>query len=572
MFKKDPQPKASANIKSSERRRLLEDICKNYGLSQDKLPKEELNKILPKVTKLASFKSIQGYSGSIYYDENEIPTWFKSRDSIVYPTLFTVWKCPYIIPVIATHPHVIQVLEGGADLMLPGTVPPFDSRAIKGKVVGVVDTANPTVVKCVGISGVDLPSYTRVIGTQGIAVQVLHHSKDELFKINDLIDIPVPTELDLTMPVNEEEPSEESQSEQTTESEEPEEQVKSVTSQASSPRIDDIAETLSTLSLDQIDNFYIRSLQQTIKLDTIELPIIASTFMSSYIYKNLPVIDSSYCNVKKTSWKKTFKFLKAMVKEKLLDVKGKDDDLTIIKLMDKTNPFIENFVPHKTIGSLSKVAAAPTPSKKANEASIIHLYKPTKKARPFFNATTEDFEACYTANELRTIVNDYTKVKKLTNPKNPKQVILDLPLSQLVDVAENTPVARDKVFKDALSKSFTALYQIVMPGQDEKDCEIFKGEPPKISIITEMKIGRKVITRTMNFEKFGIKPQLLSDELKVKCSGSSTVGPCVQNPKMTEVTVQGPHSKIIIELFKEKGVPISCIEFEDKLKKKKKTQ
>lgn len=69
--------------------------------------------------------------------------------------------------------------------------------------------------------------------------------------------------------------------------------------------------------------------------------------MSSYIYKNLPILDSTYANIKKTSWKKTSKFLKAMAKLSYLEVKGKDEDLSIIKLMTRTNPTIENFVPHK---------------------------------------------------------------------------------------------------------------------------------------------------------------------------------------------------------------------------------
>ncbi|KAK6202270.1 uncharacterized protein RJT21DRAFT_118273 [Scheffersomyces amazonensis] len=567
MFKKDPQPKASANIKSSERRKLLATICDEYSLSQDKIPKDDLNKILPLTTKQASFKSLQGFSGTLYYDENETPTWFKTRDSRMYPSLFTVWKCPYIVPVIMTHPHVIEILEGGADLMLPGTIPPFDKRCARGAVVGVVDSANPTVVKAIGRCNIDMWKYDRVIGTQGVAVEVLHVFKDELYKKNELVDIAVPKELDLSSPVEEEVPAE-TEVESTEPVEEMSERTPEV-SVASSSTIDDIAEAVSTLTVEEVDHFYIRSLQQTIKLETIELPIIASTFMSSYIYKNLPVIDNSYCNVKKTSWKKTSKFLKAMVKEKLLEVKGKDDDLSIVKLMDKSNPFIENFVPHKTIGSLSKPSAGPTPSKKDGESRIIHLYKPTNKSRMFFNKIDKRHDNYFTANELRTFITNYTKSAKLTNPKNPKEILVDDILSGIVASPISTSMARDQLFKKFLA-TFSPHYQIVMPGQDEFDAEVYKGEPPKINIITEMRIGRKVVTRVLNFENFGIKPHILSDELKVKCSGSSTVGPCVQNPKLTEVTVQGPHAKIIIELLKEKGVPISSIEFEDKQKKKKK--
>ena len=91
----------------------------------------------------ASFVSFEKVSGSIYFDENEVPVWFHTRDSDIYPTIFTLMKYPTILPTIATHPHVLGVLAKGADLMLPGTVPPFDKRAVKGAIVGIVSHDNP---------------------------------------------------------------------------------------------------------------------------------------------------------------------------------------------------------------------------------------------------------------------------------------------------------------------------------------------------------------------------------------------------------------------------------------------
>ncbi|KAK6458733.1 uncharacterized protein RJT20DRAFT_123790 [Scheffersomyces xylosifermentans] len=584
MFKKDPQPKASANIKSSERRKLLQTICNTYNLPLEKLTKEATTTLLPTNTKQASFKSIQGYSGTIYYDDNETPTWFKSRDSQIYPSLFTVWKCPYVVPTIKTHPHVIGILAGGADLMLPGSIPPFDSRATKGTVVGIVDSANPTVIKALGRCKLNLPQFDNVVGRTGVAVEVLHHINDELYKLNKYVDIAVPEELDTTMPLIEDEDDhledvqKQDQREDSPNTPEKSEDIDKSLESANEPapssrsstpyNFDDIAEEVSQLTVEEVDNFYTRSLIQTIKLDDIELPIVSSTFMSTYIYKNLPIIDPTYLNIKKTSWKKTSKFLKAMSKQKLLEVKGKDEDLSIIKLMDKKNPLVENFVPHKTIGKLNSGPSAPTQSKKANELSIIPIYKPTNKARMFFNKLDKPFSNFYTAQELRQLMDAYIKLQDLINVKNPKTVKVDDNLKAITNLGpEATP--RDKLFKAFLA-NFSPHYQINEPGETGRKGEIRRGEPPKIRIITEMKIGRKIITRVSNFEDFYIKPHLLSDELKVKCSGSTTIGPYPQNPKITEVTVQGPHGKLIIELFKEKGVPISFIDFEDRVKKRKK--
>ncbi|ABN68159.2 predicted protein [Scheffersomyces stipitis CBS 6054] len=574
MFKKDPQPKASANIKSSERRKLLQNICNVYGLVQDELAKEATVALLPNNTKQAAFKSVQGYSGTIYSDDNETPTWFKSRDSQIYPSLFTVWKCPYLLPTVKTHPHVIGVLEGGADLMLPGTIPPFDKRCVKGVVVGVVDSANPTVIKAIGRCKLNLTQFDTVVGRTGVAVEILHHIDDELYKLNKFVDIDIPEELDTKIPLKEAEselaPENEDNEEIAQENKDeivPEPKETAVSQGTQSYNIDDVAEQVSSLTVEEVDNFFTRSLLQTIKLEDIELPIISSTFMSLYIYKNLPVIDSSYCNIKRTSWKKTSKFLKAMVKLKYLDVKGKDEDLTIIKLLDKKNPLVENFVPHKTMGKLNSASQGPTQSKKANELSVVSLYKPTNKSRMFFNKVDQVFNNYFTSSELRSLLEKYIKSENLSNPKNPKTIVLDDNLLSITGGERVSP--RDQVFKAFLA-NFSPHYQINEPGASGKKGEVKRGQPPKILIITEMKIGRKVITRVSNFEDFYIKPHLLSEELKVKCSGSSTIGPYVQNPKITEVTVQGPHGKLIIEMLKEKGVPVTCIEFQDKVKKGKK--
>jgi translation initiation factor 2D len=575
MFKKHPRPKPSANIKSSERRKLVNLICHTYNIDQDKLSKDQVNAIVPSTIKQANFNNQTDVSGIIYFNENETPVWFKSRDSQVYPSVFTVWNLNFL-PVVKTHPHVISVLSNGADLMLPGTVPPFDKGAVKGAIVGVVDSANPTVVKAVGVCCLDVPQFTRVVGHTGVAVRVIHHVDDELYKLNTLVDIPMPTEVPMLCQTNEIEGSvaeEDGDIEPDSEAVETE-QMKDESPQSVnnencddiSLTIDGIAESVSTLTVEEVDNFFTRSLLQTIKNDTFELPITASTFMSQHIYKNLPAIDPSYCNVKKTSWKKTSKFLKAMDKLKYILVKGKDEDLSIIKLMDKANPTIETFVPHRTMGSLKSVSTPPTPSKKANELTVQLLHKPTSKSKPVFVAIKKPYDKYYTATELRTILQEYISLQQLVNERDKKQILINDTLRSITNLKESS-VTRDVVFK-AFLKNFSPHYQIIKPG--ENSATIYKGEPPKVSIITETKIGRKVITRVSNFEHFYIKPHLLSDELKVKCSGSATIGPCVQNPKLTEVQVQGPHGKLIIQLLKDKGIPISYINFEDKLKKKKK--
>lgn len=600
MFKKEFQSKASANIKSSERRKLFSSICDTYDLPQSQLTKEAELDLLPVTIKQSTYESEQGHKGTIYLDENETPLWFKTRDSECYPSIFTLWKAAYVLPVIKTHPHVFKVLVNGANLMLPGTIPPFDKRAVKGKLVGIVESEHPTVIKAIGVCNLNMTQFTSVIGRTGIAVQVLHNVGDFLYKMNKYVDIPVPEVVINEIPLKEEQLEDQptdtpvdtdkdqptdtpTDTIQTTDIDQPTDtpidmdqptdtpiETVSNTEVASRNSISDVAEELSELSVEDVDNFFVKSLLQTIKTDGIKPPITSSTFMSNHIYNNLPVISPTYCNIKKTSWKKTAKFLKAMEKQKYLTVKGKGDDLTITGLMEASNPLLVNFVIHKTMGAVrAKANTEASQKKNKNELQVTKLFKPTAKSRSFFNKIDEIYDCYYTAQEVRKLLELYIKFEKLVNPSNPKNVDLDNVLHSITQL-KNEPQPRDVVYKSFL-KNFSPYYTILKRGEEiDEDTLIKKGEPPVIKILSQTKIGRKIVTSVRNFEDFGIKPHILSEELKVKCSGSTTIGPCVQNPSLIEVSVQGPHGKIIIDLLNEKGVPSTYIDFEDKVKKKKK--
>lgn len=500
MFKKPAQIKPSSNIKSSERKRLLSCIADSHSLPLEELTKEEIERILPSVIKKASFVSFEKVSGSIYFDENEVPVWFHTRDSDIYPTIFTLMKYPTILPTIATHPHVLGVLAKGADLMLPGTVPPFDKRAVKGAIVGVVSHDNPEKVTAIGHCKLNMTQFDSVVGRSGVAVEIIHHLNDTLLEKKELI-IPVeePVEATSNEVIPETKPAKEEKHE------------------------------LPELTTEEIDNLFIKSIKS---VNNIELPTPASTFMS-YVNKNVP----SSITMKKTSWKKASKFLKEMAKQNYIKVKGKDEDLSVIQL--NTSNGESNVTP--------KAKPKPTSNGSLNTLKVIPLYKPTKNLRLFFNKLDAEYDEYFTAPAARSLLESYIKKFSLV-ADDPKLIKPD------AELGTKTEMPRDQLLKHFLTK-FSPYYQI-------NNSAVYKGTPPKIEIVTELKIGRKVVTRVSNYEKFEIKTETLAKELRNKCSGSSTI---VDN----DVQVQGPHGKLIIDILKEKGVPVSYINFEDKTKKKK---
>lgn len=564
MFKKNPQPKPSANIKSSERRNLLASICKEYDIARENLTKEDELELLPATIKQASYQSIQGQKGSIYFDTDERPLWFKPRDHPIYPTIYTLWKSAYVLPIILTNDPTIERLLNFANLMLPGCIPPFDPRATKGTLVGVACYKNPTVIKAIGHCSLDMTQYDDVVDRRGYAVTIIHSLDDELFKLYDH-----PTSVPLE--VNNIKPGNLSAIHENKELadfvnlsiEGGEEQKEN----EDAPDKDDVEEEEENfLTVDDIDNFFVRAFIQSVKKSEMEFPVSASKFMSDYVLKNFPRMDPKYCNIKKSSWKKTAKFLKALEKMNYLTLKGKGDDVNVTSITIKPE-VVANFVPHKTMEETNSEA---TPSKKSLDKKllVLSLYKANNKSRMIFNKVEKDFLKLYTKQELKELLNDYIKTCSLPNKRNPKMIDLDSNLASLTGITDEM-VARDKLFNEFLKK-FSPNYCVLKPGEEfSNSTRVYKGEPPKIKILTQNVLGRKKTTSVLCFETFFIRPQDLAEDLKNLCSGSTAINPSVHNPNVTEVMVQGPHGPAIVEYLKTKGIPITFIDFEDKSKGRK---
>lgn len=155
------------------------------------------NSLLPDNTSTARFtttagpdlREVQGivYVGSHPGDDERV-LWFKvehgpGADKRLYPTVYTLWRNPDLVPLLHTPEMVMRKLHGGADLMTPGIAndPPFDKRAIKGAVVAVAGLDKETVPLFVGVCEIDVSALGEVQGTKGHAIRGLHWEGDELW-------------------------------------------------------------------------------------------------------------------------------------------------------------------------------------------------------------------------------------------------------------------------------------------------------------------------------------------------------------------------------------------------------
>ncbi|EDO15035.1 hypothetical protein Kpol_392p2 [Vanderwaltozyma polyspora DSM 70294] len=563
MFKKTPHIKSLSNLKNSERKKLLQSCKAQTGSTDYNFPTS--------VIKQTNFNA-QTSVGVIYTDEEGSPLWFKEKHSeLLFPTVYTCWEDPTLLPIVLTHDIVInEHIFNGANLMISGTLPPFDSRLVPATICGIATRNNPNTIVAVGVVQLDMPSYSSVIGKTGVAVNVLHYWGDGMsvaFKMKrDIPTIVGGKDKSVDATENDQSPVIITEEEKTEDDSIPE---------ISSNDVSELAQEESALTVEDIDHFITRSLYYTLTNDLkLAFPIPSSSFISNHIMRNLPPVDHNLVNIKKTSWKKSSKFLKHFEKEGFIKLKGKGEDLTIVG-SNKEKEELKKFEPYRISNSSSNSGKKINSNRQESENMMYSLvfYSPKGSAKQFMTLTELPYKNWYTAIELKNAVTEYIKKKELVDKKNPKMANLDDRLYDMCYTKKSTNpprhITRAAVIESFTTNNFTELYQLFKNDDTPLTKNPVRGSPPRIKIVTEMKIGRKIVTRVSNFESFGIDADALAGDLRRLCSGSTTIGETTTSPKTTEVQVQGPHSKIIIDHLNSLSIPTKWIDFENKLKPKK---
>lgn len=176
MFAKAFRVKSNTAIKGSDRRKLRADVTAAFpALGTDQISelipgKEELN-----VVKLYVHK---GDSVTVYTSGGN-PILFELEKNL-YPTVYTLWAYPDILPTFITWPLVLEKLVGGADLMLPGVVvPPTGLPQVQqGDLCAIALVGNRAPV-AIGVAAMSTAQML-ASGLKGKGVSVLHTYQDHL--------------------------------------------------------------------------------------------------------------------------------------------------------------------------------------------------------------------------------------------------------------------------------------------------------------------------------------------------------------------------------------------------------
>lgn len=116
MFIKQFKIKSNVQLRSSERKKLRDKLIIKYPTINN----ADFDKLFPSKSNITYVKIITHNNQKIdVYSTDKRPMFFDNCDKI-YPTVYTMWLLPDLLPIFTTHPNVLGRMANGADLMLPG--------------------------------------------------------------------------------------------------------------------------------------------------------------------------------------------------------------------------------------------------------------------------------------------------------------------------------------------------------------------------------------------------------------------------------------------------------------------
>ena len=487
MFKKKPQIKNLSPLRSSDRRRLADQIIADYRIpvppastsehanatatTQASEPEASSApnltsiraSLIPESCLSARFTTHAGanatlVSGTVYVGahprQEERILWIQyGKDPRLYPTVYSCWQNPGLVPLLHTQDFVVEKLQTGADLMTPGLVggPPWSESAKQGAVVGVAGLGRESVPMCVGVCKIDISALGRVQGLKGPAVEGLHWVGDEIWSWSqtgnggrappDRIEGWEEKTSNLEVAVNEldidddddDDDEDEMQEDGGVALEAPSEVQNGHNDTNGTPREDhsegDKPPDREPTTAEVDEAFFEAFLYAVYKAKKngspphygIDFPILPSLLISHMVQPNLR-IQSPHYTIKKTSWKNVKKFIKHLDKQVLVKSKDRQGGETVILDIDFNDQQITSFTPYRLPKPKPTRAESdtPTPANSSTETSLnqtlhlLTLYRASSKLVPDLVPSKTTY---FTSHQISNFIKTYiANNPSLTDP------------------------------------------------------------------------------------------------------------------------------------------------------------
>ncbi|XP_013013424.1 eukaryotic translation initiation factor 2D isoform X2 [Cavia porcellus] len=516
MFAKAFRVRSNTAIKGSDRRKLRADVTAAFAtLGTDQVSelipgKEELN-----VVKLYTHK---GDTVTVYTSGGN-PILFELEKNL-YPTVYTLWSYPDLLPTFTTWPLVLEKLVGGADLMLPGLmVPPAGLPQVqKGDLCAIAlvgnrrsgDKSSPPSIAPPVQDAADV-SEEKVQGDmRGLALQGEEgHREGSLPEASEdgSIQDPSPDPMD--------------------------------------------GRSLQEQMDDLLQQCFLQALKCRVK--KADLPLLTSTFLGSHMFSCCP--EGRQLDIKKSSYKKLSKFLQHMQQEEIVQVKELNRGVESIVAVDWKHPRITSFVVPETSPTSQTVQAA-SREQPYHPPDIKALYCVPASMTLLFQESGHKKGSILEASEVRGSVINYAKKNDLVDANNKNLVKLDPILCDcILEKNEQQTVSKlpwDSLLSRCLEKLQPA-YQVTFAGQQPV---VKKGKICPIDISLAQRASNKKVTMVRNLEAYGLDPCSVANILQQRCQASTTVTPVPGSKDSLQVQIQGNQIHHLGQLLLEEyGLP-----------------
>ncbi|XP_006887994.1 PREDICTED: eukaryotic translation initiation factor 2D isoform X1 [Elephantulus edwardii] len=551
MFAKAFRVKSNTAIKGSDRRKLRADVTAafpNLGANQvsELVPgKEELN-----IVKLYAHK---GDAVTVYVSGGN-PILFELEKNL-YPTVYTLWSYPDLLPTFTTWPLVLEKLVGGADLMLPGlVVPPSGLPQVeKGDLCAIALVGNRAPVAI----GVAVMSTAEMLtaGLKGRGFSVRHTYQDHLWKSGDRSPPPsiAPPALD-PPDLNEEKVSvladptlqedmrglqlkgeEEENGEDPPPSGEKSLSEASEHSSVKALNQDTAGNKILQGQMDELlQRCFLHALKSQVK--KADLPLLTSTLLGSHMFSCCP--EGQQLDIKKSSYKKLSKFLQHMQQEHIVQVKELSKGVESIVAVDWKHPRITSFVIPE-LSLTSQTVQEGSREQPYHPPDIKSLYCVPANMTLLFQESGHKRGSFLETSEVRAVIISYAKKNDLVDADNKNLVKLDPVLCDCILEKNEQHVVLKLPWDNLLTRCLGKLqpaYQVTFPGQEPI---VKKGKICPIDITLAQRASNKKVTIIRNLEAYGLDPCSVATVLQQRCQASTTVTPAPGSKDSLQVQIQG---------------------------------
>ncbi|EGG21258.1 hypothetical protein DFA_01137 [Cavenderia fasciculata] len=572
LFKKSFSIQSQSLMSGSDKKKLKEKLSyrfKSLCSSNSSITADTFDQVLQNKKDLGVVK-IHNPQATLYCQLGD-PLFFEYSNQL-YPSIYTLYKLPNLLPIVLIHAPVFKYISTGADLMFRGIINFDQVPETEGSLVSICIKGCPQPIAF----GQTL-KFTKKdkIDQSGKAVQIIHHVDDALWNYGSKsLQFNFQEEIEEEEEKENEEEEKEQEEEEEEDDDDQEEEEEEMKEKLEKLNIKDTTTTStvsnnpsSTISKEKMDEIIETSFMGTIKVGIKdgELPMVLKTFFNKYMLYYAPSNEPEI-NIAKSSYKKVSKLLEAMKKRGLVETSEPTPGNIMVTRIVRSHPDYKSFVP---LSDQDIVGDKPSQTKgdDDDQGDIDDPYgstgtglAPIKSIVPVYPLPNTFFEYAiegkkyYTFQpEIKTMVGKYIVDHKLDDPIYRANIKLDESLANMLGREIGQSVGKNQLLP--LIKEQMKLYLEI----SRSDGSVQYIQSKKIEIYAK-KVANKYILEVHNLHLFSISLKEFAKDGMKEFAASTTVTQGI-GKNYNIVKIQGNDAdRVSTHLQQKYHIPSFCID------------